>query len=296
MTWIKLRFASTPAQAEALGDALSEVGAQAVTLIDGKDEPVLEPAPGAMPLWNDTQVIGLFSADIDIPETISRLQAVWAQTLPDWQSEILEDKDWVHAWMDHFKPMHFGGDLWICPVKQQPPQPQAVNLLLDPGLAFGTGTHPTTDLCMRWLAAHPPKDLTILDYGCGSGVLAIAALLLDARAALGIDIDPQAITASRNNAETNGVATRLELALPGQTSPHAVDIILANILAGSLAELKDTLHAWSRPGTQLILSGILEDQAENVMDAYRDCYEFSTPVIKAGWVRLDAVCKGSETC
>lgn len=291
MTWIKLRFASNPDQAEALGDALTEVGAQAVTLIDGKDEPVLEPAPGAMPLWNDTQVIGLFTADTDVAATITQLQQAWPHALPTHQSEILEDKDWIHAWMDHFKPMHFGGDLWICPVEQQPPEPKAVNLLLDPGLAFGTGTHPTTDLCMQWLAAQPPKDLKILDYGCGSGVLAIAALLLGANSALGIDIDPQAITASSNNAKTNSVDSRLKLSLPGQTTPHPVDIILANILAGPLAELKDTLHAWAKPGTQLVLSGILEEQAEAVMAAYRDRYDFSNPITKEGWVRLNAICK-----
>ncbi len=291
MTWIKLRFASTPEEAEALGDALTEVGAQAVTLLDGKDEPVLEPAPGAMPLWTDTQVIGLFSADVDISAIITQLQQAWPQDLPAHQSEILEDKDWIHAWMDHFKPMHFGGDLWICPVEQQPPEPDAMNLLLDPGLAFGTGTHPTTDLCMQWLAAQPPEGLDVLDYGCGSGVLAIAALLLGANSALGIDIDPQAITASTNNAKTNSVDSKLELFLPAQTTPYPVDIILANILAGPLAELKNTLHAWAKPGTRLILSGILEEQADNVMAAYTDYYDFSDPIIKEGWVRLDAVCK-----
>jgi ribosomal protein L11 methyltransferase len=205
--------------------------------------------------------------------------------------EILEDRDWEREWMQHYRPMRFGQRLWVCPSWLEPPEPDAVNLLLDPGLAFGTGTHPTTELCLRQLDGMRLEGVTAVDYGCGSGILAVAALKLGARRALGVDNDPQALVASRENTERNKLqADRLPVALPGDAEldqwSHKADLVIANILAGPLLELSDTLLQFLCPGGTLLLSGLLDSQAVTLCDHYRDRIALQVADEKDGWVCL----------
>ncbi len=290
MAWIKLSLgAADEADAERLEDLLLEVGAQAVTLTDAADEPVLEPAPGATPLWSHTRVTGLFAADAPttrITRTLS--QRLGRDPLPGLQVELLEDQDWVRAWMDHYHPMRFGRRLWICPSGQsvEDTQTDSVIVQLDPGLAFGTGTHPSTALCLAWLDGQDLAGTTVIDYGCGSGVLAVAAALLGAAEVWAVDIDPQAETATRANAERNGVAERIHVGPPELVRGKKADVLVANILAGPIMALAPHLHALLAPGGRLALAGILARQAQEVVDAYATCIALDTCVEQDGWVRL----------
>ena len=204
--------------------------------------------------------------------------------------EILEDKDWEREWMQHYQPLKFTDGLWICPSWLQPPDPQAVNILLDPGLAFGTGSHPTTAMCARALAGMKPTGKRVIDYGCGSGVLAIAALLLGADWALAIDNDPQALIATRNNARRNGIEEKqLEVSLPG-SHEMKVELLVANILAGPLCQLAPTLCQHLAVGSELILSGILREQVPDLLQAYRSYLELEVLSEQEGWVVLFGRC------
>ncbi|WP_369601075.1 50S ribosomal protein L11 methyltransferase [Hahella sp. SMD15-11] len=285
MSWLQVTVETTRDGAETVMETLEALDALSVTFADGADEPVLEPAPGETPLWQDTRVIGLWEADAD-RDSIRAALANCDAPVQAIHFEILEDRDWEREWMSHFEPMQFGHRLWIVPSWAEAPDPDAVNILLDPGLAFGTGTHPTTALCLEWLDSQPMTGLDVTDYGCGSGILAIAALRLGARHVTGVDIDPQALDASRDNAERNGVADRLEVFLPDQTPAHQSDIVVANILAGPLAQLAETILACLKPGGRIALSGILEEQAEDVMRAYAHRVIWDTPVTQEGWVLL----------
>lgn len=198
--------------------------------------------------------------------------------------EQIEDKDWEREWMDNFHPMQFGKRLWICPSWREVPDPNAVNVMLDPGLAFGTGTHPTTSLCLQWLDSLDLEGKTVIDFGCGSGILAIAALKLGAKQAIGIDIDPQAILASQNNAEANGVAEKLQLFLAkDQPRELQADVVVANILAGPLKELAPNIITLVKPNGNLGLSGILATQAESVCEAYSEAFTLDPVVEKEEW-------------
>lgn len=267
-------------------DVLMEQGAMSVTFQDPGGDPILEPDVGTSPLWQKVTVLALFEPDVD-----SRgLKRVLERELGDaavsgWQVECLQDKAWERAWMDDFHPMQFGRRLWVCPSNGRVTATDAVVLKLDPGLAFGTGTHPTTALCLRWLDRQSLDGLEVVDYGCGSGILGIAALLLGARHCHGVDNDPQALTASRENASRNGVGQRLALSLP-QTRPPAADLLVANILSGVLIELAPQLRELVKPGGRLALSGILEDQAEAVMAAYRPGFLLDAPEIDGDWALI----------
>ena len=289
MNWIQISLeASDKKHIEPLEDALLAVGAMSVTLQDAADQPLLEPGPGETPVWNQTRVIGLFGADHDPDAIAGQLKIILgADTLPGFRADPLEDRDWTRAWMDNFKPMSFGKRLWIIPDGFETPDPAAVNLRLDPGLAFGTGTHPTTALCLQWLDEHDISNQDIVDYGCGSGVLAIAALLLGARHACCVDNDPQALQATRDNAIKNNVETRVDDWLPEQAPNCTADLVLANILAGPLRQLAPTLAGLTRPGGTLILSGILEDQADELSDTYRQWFDMKPAVTMEDWVRLE---------
>jgi len=290
VSWLQLRLDTAPAQVEALEDALLASGAVAVTLEDNADQPVLEPAVGQTPLWHETRLTALYPADTD-------MDAVFA-SLPDsllagcnQRVEILEDKDWEREWIQHYQPMQFGDRLWICPSWLEPPEPEAVNLMLDPGLAFGTGTHPTTALCLETVDRLSPKSWRVADYGCGSGILAVAALKLGARQALGVDNDPQALIATRDNAQRNGVADQaLQVALPGAYDPapwhHACELVLANILAGPLISLSDTLLDLLAPEGTLVLSGLLVSQSEEVIAHYAPWVRLSLASEHEGWACL----------
>jgi len=272
---------------EALEDLLLELGAMSVTFSDAEDNPVLEPAPGKTPIWPELILTALFEADANVELVISALKNS-IHPFTDLKSETLEDQDWERAWMDDFQPMQFGEHLWICPSWQEPPDPGAFNLMLDPGLAFGTGTHPTTALCLEWLDAHPPKGQLVIDYGCGSGILAIAALKLGARHCWGIDIDPQALTASRDNAKKNDVSdAHFYVAEPDALPPVTADLVIANILSGPLVELAPELNALVKPGGQIVLSGILQEQADSVLTAYSQWFDMQPPVTREDWVRLE---------
>ena len=295
MPWVQLTLSSSPENSEFLEDMLLLCGAGAVSMLDGADQPVFEPIKGTTPLWQDTQVMGLFEADTDGDALLDYLgngwQAAFANTpFPNYKLEILEDKDWERQWMDRFEPLQFGSRLWVCPSWKPVPDPMAVNLMLDPGLAFGTGSHPTTALCLQWIAEQDWQGKTVIDYGCGSGILAIGTILMGAERVLGVDNDTQALTATKDNAQRNGIAAQaIPVFLPEDTPQEAVDVMLANILAGPLIEMAAHLAELTKVRGLITLSGILEHQADAVVEAYSPWFDMHTVVSKDEWVRIDGI-------
>ncbi|HDZ9180151.1 TPA: 50S ribosomal protein L11 methyltransferase [Vibrio cholerae] len=289
MPWIQIKLNATNDNAEAIGDMLmEETGAVSVTFLDAKDTPVFEPLPGETRLWGDTDVVALYEADMDTSLILQQIKAsnMLAEGFAH-KVEQVEDKDWEREWMDNFHPMQFGRRLWICPSWREVPDPQAVNVMLDPGLAFGTGTHPTTALCLEWLDNLDLSGKTVIDFGCGSGILAIAAIKLGAAKVIGIDIDPQALLASKDNAARNGVEDQIEVYLPkDQPDGLVADVVVANILAGPLRELSPIIKGLLKPGGQLAMSGILDTQAESVAEFYRDDLELDPIAEKSEWCRI----------
>ena len=270
-----------------LDEALFAAGAVSVTLTDAADSPILEPALGTHQTWPRTHVTGLFSGDTD--EQLARAAVSAAVPAAVLTARWVEDRDWVRAWMDDYTPMQFGRRLWVCPAGMALPEAadrDAVVITLDPGLAFGTGTHPTTAMCLRWLDGAPLAGARVLDYGCGSGILAIAAARLGAAQVLATDIDPQALLATDDNAQRNGVAvdTCLPEALPDS---ERFDIVLANILAGPLADLAPRLIGHLRPGGQLALAGLLDTQVDALVAAYAPAVPLRAGARSGQWVRLD---------
>lgn len=293
MPWLQLRLAITPDQAEPMEDLLLGLGAVSVTFMDAEDQPIFEPDLGTTPLWQHTHLLALFEADTERQPLIDQLQQFWQAPLPEYQFEDIADQDWERSWMDNFKPMRFGQRLWIVPSWHEAPAPDAVNLLLDPGLAFGTGTHPTTALCLEWLDGQQLQGRQVIDFGCGSGILAIAALLLGADRVVGTDIDPQALEASRDNAQRNQLAAeRLPLYLPADMPAEPADILVANILAGPLVSLAPQLTALVKPGGRIALSGILAEQREEILCAYAHDFELDPVAEKDGWIRISGMRRG----
>jgi ribosomal protein L11 methyltransferase len=295
MGWIQLQLSTTPALAEELESLLEAQDSLAITLVDAADQPVFEPVRGETPLWDNIILTALFPAGTEPEQLLQKLSSDYQpKKLPPVDFKIIEDEDWERAWMDNFKPLRFGNKLWICPSWSKTPDPNAVNIMLDPGLAFGTGSHPTTALCLNWLDQQELSGKTVIDYGCGSGILGIAALLLGARQVIGVDNDPQALTASRSNCEKNQLDLEIfPVFLPKEfvqeiqsRNIQAVDLMLANILAGPLIELATYLAALVKPGGQILLSGILEEQAESVQEAYAPWFEFEPIASQEGWVRM----------
>lgn len=293
MPWLELSLTIRAEQQPATENALEELGALAVTMQDADaetpdEQAIFEPGVGELPLWPTITLQALFEADSDrrgITETLGDLLP-WLE--PDQLTyRDVADQDWERAWMDQFQPMQFGRRLWIYPWNIEPPadDTEAVVVRLDPGLAFGTGTHPTTALCLEWLDALDLRDTYVLDYGCGSGVLALAALKLGAARAVGIDNDPQALTASIDNAQRNGVDSRLAVYLPG-ISIEPADILVANILAGPLGELAPTFAAAIKPGAPFALSGILQGQHEELLERYAEWFDELTFATREDWVRI----------
>jgi len=288
MPWIQLRLSANEETAEKYSEWLMAAGSQAVTFIDAKDTPIYEPLPGdEVVYWHNTVVMGLFDASHDMEKVISYLKGIH----PDKQAmqyklEQLEDKDWEREWMDNFHPMKFGSRLWICPSWREVPEPEAVNVMLDPGLAFGTGTHPTTALCLTWLDGLDLTDKVVVDFGCGSGILSLAALKLGAKKVIGIDIDPQALQASQENAKRNGVEDRLELYLPKDQPTLKADVVVANILAGTLRELAPTITEFVADNGLLALSGVLEEQAQGLVEIYSQWCDMDPVAVQEEWVRL----------
>ncbi|MBD7975996.1 50S ribosomal protein L11 methyltransferase [Serpens gallinarum] len=293
MPWLQVRLAITPDQAETYEDALLEVGAVSVTFMDAEDQPIFEPDLGTTPLWSHTHLLALFEGDADADQVVAHLRLLTGDPLPEHHIERIEDQDWERSWMDNFQPMRFGRRLWIVPSWHEAPEPDAVNLLLDPGLAFGTGTHPTTALCLQWLDSQALEGCTVLDFGCGSGILAIAALLLGAEHAVGTDIDPQAVEASRDNATRNGIdPARFPVYLPENLPQEQADVVVANILAGPLVALAPQITSLVKTGGRLALSGILAEQAEEVRAAYAADFNLDPTAEQVGWVRISGVRHG----
>jgi ribosomal protein L11 methyltransferase len=266
-------------------------GAQSVTFSDAGDAPVLEPRPGETPLWNNTRVTGLFDSGVDMAGLLEDLRASLAlEQLPDHSLESLADRDWEREWLRDFGPMQFGRRLWVCPAGSEPDQSDTIIVRLDPGLAFGTGTHATTAMCLEWLDAIDLQGRTMLDYGCGSGVLAIAALKLGCKQAHAMDIDVQAVTATRENAAQNDVQDRLMVSASADDIDGEFDVVVANILAGPLVELAASISERVKPGGQLALSGILSEQAAGVIEAYAPWVDFDEPEFREQdgqtWTRL----------
>ncbi|MEM7054629.1 MAG: 50S ribosomal protein L11 methyltransferase [Pseudomonadota bacterium] len=285
--WLSVQFTLLREQAAAAEDLLWQLGAVSVTLIDAADQPIHEPGPGETPLWSALTIDALFDGTADPePLQLRLLASGLIAKSEDIQLSSLDDQDWARAWMDRFEPMQFGDGLWICPSHLVPDPAWPTVIRLDPGLAFGSGTHPTTSLCLEWLSEQDLTGTSVIDYGSGSGVLAIAAALKGAESILAIDHDPQALEATLDNARRNDVADRIRVALPKDVASGPVDIVLANILAGPLIELAPELTGLLRPGGSLILSGILAEQAESVALAYRAQLGFEAKEICQEWVRL----------
>ena len=266
-------------------------GAQSVTFSDAGDVPVLEPGPGETPLWNNTRITGLFGPGVDVAGLLADLRSSLAvEQLPDHRLETLADRDWEREWLRDFGPMRFGRRLWVCPAGSEPDQSDAVIVRLDPGLAFGTGTHATTAMCLEWLDTIELRGRTMLDYGCGSGVLAIAALKLGCEHAQAMDIDVQAVTATVENAAQNNVGEKLTVSTSDADIEGHFDVVVANILAGPLVELAGSISERVRAGGRLALSGILSEQAAEVIDAYAPWVDLDEPEFRQQdgqtWVRL----------
>ena len=297
MTWLELTVSIPREAVPATEEALEALGALSVTLQDDADHPVLEPDPGTTPLWPVVQLCGLFEGSADRDALLAGLAAAGVLDgagmpgagRPDrvrWRE--VGDRDWTRAWMDRFQPMRFGRRLWIVPSGMAiPPDPENVEISLDPGLAFGTGTHPTTALCLEWLDAQPAIGSCVVDYGCGSGVLGIAAALLGAARVVCVDNDPQALEATAANAARNHVADCIVGQLPEAFAETAADIVLANILAGPLVTLAPRLCGCLKAGGRIVLSGLLEEQVEEVSAAYRASCAVTGVATREGWARLD---------
>ncbi|HZF25534.1 MAG TPA: 50S ribosomal protein L11 methyltransferase [Steroidobacteraceae bacterium] len=288
MPFLQLTLDAPSGEAERIEAACFDAGALAVSLADAGDAPIFEPGPGETPLWSHVQVTALFAASREPREVVDALQAALGRALPAHRFEELADRAWEREWLKDFRPLRFGARLWVCPHGQLPPEvePSPVIVWLDPGLAFGTGTHPTTAMCLEWLDGAKLHDREVIDYGCGSGILAIAAVKLGARHVLGVDLDPQALLATTDNAERNEVAERIRVGKP-DAAREPVDFLVANILSEPLIELAPRFAALVRPGGALALSGILEAQAAAVTLAYAPWFDMRTFATRDSWVCLN---------
>lgn len=287
MEWHQFVINLDSIAADRLEEVLRRHGAQSVTLSDAGNDPVLEPAPGTTPLWSNTRMTALFSEDADFARLRTDLEQTLAMdTLPENRVEALPDRVWEREWLKDFRPMRFGDRLWVSPDCFTVDAKDAVVVRLDPGLAFGTGTHATTALCLEWLDQSDIAAKTLLDFGCGSGILAIAALKLGAKSVTAVDIDLQALTATRQNALSNEVNDRLVTAERIDQLDDRFDFVVANILAGMLVDQAEILCKRLKPGGGLALSGILAEQVADVTAAYQHSVEFAAPCYRDNWARL----------
>jgi ribosomal protein L11 methyltransferase len=286
-SFVELSFELGPLDPEAAEAACFTCGATAVTFVDSKDDPILEPLPGEFRLWPATRMQALFAESSNGPEHLVTLLSE-ALGLPAFRirARVVEDRAWEREWLKDFHAMRFGERLWVCPNHEQVTDPGAVVVRMDPGLAFGTGTHPTTALCLEWLDRHPLAGARLIDYGCGSGVLAVAGVKLGATEAHCFDIDPQALIATRDNAEANGVENRVVLHTSTETLPKGVDVLVSNILSGPLCELAPRFAALVRPGGDLVLAGLMEQEVSDVTRAYDACFDIGFFGQREGWVGL----------
>ncbi|MDP2695462.1 MAG: 50S ribosomal protein L11 methyltransferase [Gallionella sp.] len=289
MSWLTLTVDTDAQHAEALSEALLESGALSVDLLDADagtpDEQAIFGEPGEPPpgVWQHNRVSALFDDDQDVPAILREAASrIGLEQLPEHRIEMLADNDWVRLTQSQFEPIRISARLWIVPTWHTPSDPDAINIVLDPGLAFGTGSHPTTRLCLRWLDDNLKGGESVLDYGCGSGILAIAALKLGAARAVGVDVDSQAVTASRDNAAANRVGN-VQFYQPDNAPQGSYDLVVANILTNPLRMLAPLLANATRQGGQIVLSGILEEQAQDVMNIYRQWFDLNAPIFEEGW-------------
>jgi ribosomal protein L11 methyltransferase len=288
MSWLQIRFPASGETADALSAALEESGAISVSVEHVGDDSWVETDWDERPVWRESRVTGLFAPDTDVAGLLQELRAQLNTALPAPEVQTLADQDWADSWKANYQPLQISERLWICPSWMTPPDPRAVNVILDPGMAFGTGDHPTTALCLEWLAAQDLTNKDVIDYGSGSGILSVAALRLGARSALGIELDELAIRVSVENAEQNKVARRFRAVVPALVPPAtSADIVIANILARPLMELAPRIKALVRPGGSLALSGLLAEQAEEVAACYSDTFAL-TRRMRGNWVLLAA--------
>jgi ribosomal protein L11 methyltransferase len=287
MSWIQIAVEVGSEQVAMVSGLFELAGALSVTCQDAAAEALLEPAPGDAPLWKRTRVAALFDAEIDVDRVMRGVCGDSGIDAACIVVETLGDRDWSTSWRDGLRPLCFGERLWVCPTDIDCPQDDAIVLRLDPGNAFGTGTHATTAMCLEWLDRHPPRGLTVIDYGCGSGILAIAAAKLGATSVHAVDIDAQAITASRDNARLNDIHSGFDVQLPTNFVAPPADLVIANILANPLQELAGDLAGMLRPGGAILLTGVLVEQSDAVMKAYRQWIDFGAPVRRDEWVLLE---------
>jgi ribosomal protein L11 methyltransferase len=278
------RLAADDAEAACLS-----CGSIAVTFVDADDRdmsPVLEPAPGEFRLWPAVRLVALFPPEADRAAVVRALSRSLGVEPAQLRAREVADRAWEREWLRDFHAMRFGRRLWVCPRHERVDEPDAAVVIMDPGLAFGTGTHATTALCLEWLDAHPPRDDAVVDFGCGSGVLALAALRLGARSASCFDIDPQALTATRDNASVNGLSERLRLCDSAGAIARGADLLLANILSGPLVELAPLFADILRPAGALVLSGLMEQDVPAVERAYDTWFDMRTFGVRESWVCL----------
>ncbi len=292
MPWLTLIVDTDAEHAEALSEALLDMGALSVDLLDADadtpDEQAIFGEPGQPPpgVWQHNRVSALFEENQDINTILhNAATSIGLAKIPGYRIETLADNDWVRLTQSQFEPIPISARLWIVPTWHTPKDPDAINILLDPGLAFGTGSHPTTRLCLRWLDDNLHRGETILDYGCGSGILAIAAVKLGAASATGVDVDSQAVQASKDNAIANKV-TDARFHLPDDAPSVSYDLVVANILTNPLRMLAPLLANSTREGGRIVLSGILENQAQDVMKIYKQWFEMNAPIFEGGWACL----------
>ena len=285
-SFIELSFELRDLDAEVAENACFECGATSVTFSDMRDDPVLEPAPGEFRLWPATRLQALFGGDTNEADAVSALALALGISEERLATCRIADRVWEREWLKDFHAMRFGNRLWVVPHHETVPDPAAVIVKLDPGLAFGTGTHPTTALCLEWLDAHLSLGSTVIDYGCGSGILAIAAAKLGARHASCFDIDPQALIATRDNAAANDLGARVQVFESADDLPRPVDFLLANILSGPLCELAPSFAALVRPGGSLVLAGLMEHQAAEVAQAHSAWFDIHPFGKRDDWVGL----------
>jgi len=286
MTWQQLHLTCPSADLEHVEALLMELGALSISLGDAGDHPIYEPLPGDSPVWQESIVSATFGEDSDVEQLaqmlMARLPATLAQTVTRGN---FQDRDWQQAYRQHFKPLQCASNLWIVPSWLEPPDPGATNLRLDPGLAFGTGSHPTTALCLAWLAQQDLRGLELIDYGCGSGILAIAGILLGAHHVLAVDIDEQALSACRSNMAMNSIPQqRIRVCQPQAAGSTSADLLMANILAGPLVDLAPRLAGMVRPGGKILLSGILNSQLNEIQSAYDTFFEMDPAREFEDWV------------
>ncbi|MBL4580635.1 MAG: 50S ribosomal protein L11 methyltransferase [Gammaproteobacteria bacterium] len=292
MAWQQLRVQVRSDQIEPLEQLLLDYGGLSISYLDAKDQPVFQKEPGSTPLWDLVDLVCLFEQGANLDGLLFLLrQHAAIEDKGSLTLEVLEDQAWERSWMADFKAMKFGERLWVCPSWQDPPEPNAINIMLDPGLAFGSGSHATTSMCLQWLEKNVRDDSTVIDYGCGSGILAIAAVLLGAPRVIAVDNDPQAITATIENAKRNHIPegvieTYLPVQLPDDRAGLQSDILVANILAEPLMQLAEDLSHLVKPRGCIALSGLLAEQADGLLDHYSAWFEMDEAVLREEWAQL----------